>query len=197
MALGRLLQSGDVVALIGDLGAGKTTLTKSIGAGMGILDDVTSPTFTLMHEYRGATPLFHLDPYRLDRPEDLAEFGLDDYLNRDGVLVVEWADRLLHLLPPNRLTIQFEFLPMSGLSTSVSADNGEALDPPAFAQHNEEDSGTSNAYFCLDIGQFQSHIDAEPRRITVLASGPHYEGVLAMLLEQSDVNAMIEREMGC
>src|SRR5581483_9774605 len=93
-ALGELLRPGDVVALIGDLGTGKTTLTQAIARGMGITADVSSPTFALVHEYYGPTPLFHFDPYRLDRCEDLADLGFEEYFHRGGVIVVEWADKV-------------------------------------------------------------------------------------------------------
>jgi tRNA threonylcarbamoyladenosine biosynthesis protein TsaE len=103
--LGSLLRAGDVIALIGDLGAGKTTLTQGIAQGMGIKDRVTSPTFTLVQEYRGRVPLFHFDPYRLERPEDVYDFGFEEYLERGGVVVVEWADRIAALLPEEQLTL--------------------------------------------------------------------------------------------
>ncbi len=105
IALGAQLHSGDVIALIGDLGAGKTTLTQAIAAGMGITDPVTSPTFALAQEYLGPTPLFHFDPYRLDSQEAFHELGFEDYFERRGVIVVEWADKVLDLLPQDRLTV--------------------------------------------------------------------------------------------
>jgi tRNA threonylcarbamoyladenosine biosynthesis protein TsaE len=104
-ALGARLRSGDVIALMGDLGSGKTTLTQAIARGLGITHPVTSPTFTLLHEYPGPTPLFHCDPYRLDTPDALASFGFEEYLEREGVLVVEWADKVEPLLPDERLTL--------------------------------------------------------------------------------------------
>lgn len=107
-ALGRLLRAGDVIALIGDLGAGKTTLTQGIAQGMGITERVTSPTFTLVQEYGRETPLFHFDPYRLERPEDVSDFGFEEYLERGGVVVVEWADKIAALLPDERLTLTLE-----------------------------------------------------------------------------------------
>ena len=103
--LGSLLQAGDVIALIGDLGAGKTTLTQGIALGLGVTDRVTSPTFTLVQEYKGRVPLFHFDPYRLERPEDVYDFGFEEYMERGGVVVVEWADKVVALLPSDRLTL--------------------------------------------------------------------------------------------
>ena len=103
--LGAHLSGGDVIALIGDLGAGKTTLTQAIARGMGILTPVTSPTFALAQEYAGRTPLFHFDPYRLDSAEAMADIGFDEYFERGGVIVVEWADKIAALLPEERLTL--------------------------------------------------------------------------------------------
>lgn len=96
------LQPGGVVALCGDLGAGKTHFVKGLAEGLGYLGDVTSPTFTLVHEYLGGLmPLYHFDFYRLDAEEDAAGIGLEDYLAGDGVCVVEWADKFPALLPPH------------------------------------------------------------------------------------------------
>ncbi len=105
-AFGSLLQSGDVIALIGDLGSGKTTLTQAVATGLGIIDPVTSPTFSLIQEYSGTIPLYHFDPYRLDHPEEIAELGLDEYLQREGVVIVEWADLIAPLLPIDRFEIR-------------------------------------------------------------------------------------------
>jgi tRNA threonylcarbamoyladenosine biosynthesis protein TsaE len=103
--LGKLLRPGDVVALFGDLGAGKTTLTKGIAAGMGVAADVHSPTFTLVHEHPGRVPLYHVDLYRLEREEEVLEIGIEEYVHGDGVTVIEWADRMRSLLPEERLDI--------------------------------------------------------------------------------------------
>ncbi len=108
MALGAKLRAGDCVALIGDLGAGKTALTKGLARGMGIVSPVTSPTYTLAQEYAGPIPLFHADPYRLENPADVLDFGFEEYFLRGGVVVVEWADKIAELLPAERLTLQLE-----------------------------------------------------------------------------------------
>lgn len=104
-ALGRLLKAGDVIALIGDLGMGKTTLAQGVAQGMGITESVTSPTFTLVQEYGRSLLLFHFDPYRLEQPEAMSDFGFEEYLERGGVVLVEWADKIAALLPPERLTL--------------------------------------------------------------------------------------------
>ena len=94
------LVPNDVVALVGDLGAGKTHFVKGLVEGLGGAENVTSPTFTLMHEYRsGRLPVFHFDFYRLNHPVELQEIGFDDYLEENGVAVVEWGDRFPQLFP--------------------------------------------------------------------------------------------------
>lgn len=114
-AVGReLAQSstaGAVLALDGDLGAGKTELVKGFAAGLGSSDPVSSPTFTLIHEYHGGRlPLFHFDWYRLERVEELEEIGFYDYLDQGGVTVVEWAARFPAELPPGTRRIDLRFL---------------------------------------------------------------------------------------
>jgi len=99
----RLLQPGDVIALEGDLGAGKTTFTKGLAKGLEIKKTVNSPTFTIIKEYKGNLPLYHMDVYRVaDAFEDL---GFDEYFEGDGVTVVEWAHLIEEQLPEERLTI--------------------------------------------------------------------------------------------
>ena len=98
-----------VLALQGDLGAGKTQLAKGIAAGLGSDAIVTSPTFTIVHEYSGGRlPLHHFDFFRLDDRDRLLRLGLDDYLYGDGVCIVEWADRFAELLPEQSRWIRFE-----------------------------------------------------------------------------------------
>lgn len=97
--LGKLLEPGQVVALQGPLGAGKTALIRGIARGLGVTEPVTSPTYTIVNEYStGRVPLFHFDMYRLSGPEDLFDIGWEDYLDRDGVCVVEWSERVLDAL---------------------------------------------------------------------------------------------------
>ena len=103
--LGRLLKPGDVVALFGDLGAGKTVLTKGIALGLGLEADVHSPTFALIHEHPGQVSLYHVDLYRLAGEAEVESIGVVEYLARDGVTVIEWADRMRAMLPKERLDI--------------------------------------------------------------------------------------------
>lgn len=103
------LRGGEVVALCGDLGAGKTHFAKGVVAGLGgDPQEVSSPTFTLVHEYRdGRLPVYHFDFYRLEAASELRGIGWEDYLREDGVLVVEWADRFLEELPKDAIRVRF------------------------------------------------------------------------------------------
>jgi tRNA threonylcarbamoyladenosine biosynthesis protein TsaE len=103
--IGARARPGTLLALIGPLGAGKTQLAKGVATGLGVVSVVNSPTFVLMNEHRGRLPLFHVDAYRLDDPEDAFAAGLLDDRMADGVAVVEWADRLTGWLPDERLEI--------------------------------------------------------------------------------------------
>jgi tRNA threonylcarbamoyladenosine biosynthesis protein TsaE len=107
--LGALLQPGDIICLEGELGTGKTCLAQGVGQGMGVTQPITSPSFTLIAEYRPPVPapvLYHIDLYRLGTPVDEArDFGLEDYLLGDGVCLIEWADRIQPILPSERLWI--------------------------------------------------------------------------------------------
>lgn len=108
-ALGRLLKAGDFLALTGDLGAGKTAFTRGIARGLGITEDITSPTFTIINQYEAAVPLAHMDAYRLRDPDELENIGYYDYLE-DFVVVLEWADRVECLIPKDALRIDFTVL---------------------------------------------------------------------------------------
>lgn len=108
-ALACLLRPGDVVLLDGELGAGKTCFAQGVAHGLGIAQQVTSPTFTLMREYKGIMPLYHLDLYRLDGPADLRGIGVEEYLDSEGVLLVEWGDRAREFFGEERLEIAFFF----------------------------------------------------------------------------------------
>lgn len=106
--LGQLLEPGDIIGLEGDLGAGKTAFVRGIARALGVRDSVTSPTFTLMNEYRGRdqrVPLYHIDVYRLSEASEIETLGLDEYLFGNGVCAIEWADRIRSLLPRERLWV--------------------------------------------------------------------------------------------
>lgn len=104
--IGRRLKPGDVLSLDGDLGAGKTVITRGICAGMGLdPSDVQSPTFTIVNEYEGEVPLFHFDTYRLSGEDDFLASGLDEYFYRDGVCVIEWGSVIDGLLPGDAIRI--------------------------------------------------------------------------------------------
>lgn len=104
------LEPGDVVALIGDLGTGKTALTKYIASGLGITEDINSPTFTIVKEYRsGRIPLYHFDVYRLGSGEELLDIGAEEMLDGDGACVIEWADIVADVLPEDSLAIHLEY----------------------------------------------------------------------------------------
>ncbi|OFO62821.1 tRNA threonylcarbamoyladenosine biosynthesis protein TsaE [Peptoniphilus sp. HMSC075B08] len=106
--LGENLRPGDVVCLNGDLGAGKTTLTKSIAKGLGIHDYVTSPTFTIVNEYYSEIDLYHIDTYRLDDMVDVDYLGFDEYFYSDGVTIVEWAEKIRDALPEEYMEINIK-----------------------------------------------------------------------------------------
>ncbi len=105
------LRAGDVLALCGDLGAGKTQFVKGLAAGLGISVEVTSPTFALVHEYAGGRlPLFHFDFYRLESEDAVVRIGFDDYLAAAGVLAIEWADKCPALLPAHTRWLDFRVI---------------------------------------------------------------------------------------
>jgi len=108
--LGELAQPGDNFLLVGGLGAGKTCLTQGIAWGLDIEEYAASPSFVVVRELKGRLPLYHIDLYRLENLEEIAELGLDDYLYGKGVCVVEWAEKGLSLLPPEHLLIEIGYL---------------------------------------------------------------------------------------
>lgn len=106
--LARLLDPGELLALVGPLGAGKTCFVQGLAEGLGIDSPVTSPTFVLMRLHRGATPLCHVDAYRLSGAEELLDLGFDDWLD-ESVVAVEWADTVDEALPPGRIEVLIEY----------------------------------------------------------------------------------------
>lgn len=108
--LGARLGGGDVVACIGPLGAGKTCFLQGLARGLGVTADVTSPTFVLVNQYRGRLPVYHVDAYRTGSLAELVDLGLEEMLHGEGVTIVEWADKLLPLLPPRTIMVTIEGL---------------------------------------------------------------------------------------
>jgi len=108
--IGELALAGDIFFLVGALGAGKTCLTQGIAWGLDIKEYALSPSFVIVRELYGRLPLYHIDLYRLDHIEEVAELGLDDYLYGHGVCVIEWAEKGLDILPAEHLLIQINYL---------------------------------------------------------------------------------------
>lgn len=103
------LKGNEVILLIGDLGAGKTTFTKSLAKALGVKEHITSPTFTLVNEYHsGKFTLYHFDMYRLEDENEAIEIGLDEYFNDNAISIIEWPERIKDLLPLNCVKIKIE-----------------------------------------------------------------------------------------
>ena len=122
--LGAVLRPGDTLCLIGDLGAGKTTFTQGLALGLGLPPDepVNSPTFMLLAEHPGGrVPLFHFDVYRLPDSSALYDLAFDEYLSGEGVVVIEWADRITDALPPDRLDLVFSAVSYDTRQITVTA----------------------------------------------------------------------------
>ena len=110
--LGRLVEPGTIILIKGGLGAGKTVFTRGIARGLGIEEPVTSPTFTLIHQYQGRLPLYHFDIYRIEDPDEMDDIGYEEFFYGDGVAVVEWPEKMEWLLPDEYLEIVIERVPL-------------------------------------------------------------------------------------
>jgi len=108
--LGAKLKSGDIVYLNGDMGTGKTEFTKGIAKGLEVEDYVVSPTFTIVNEYTGRCPLYHFDVYRLNGYSEFEDLGYEEYFAGDGVVVIEWAEKIAKLIPRDSIFINFEYV---------------------------------------------------------------------------------------
>jgi len=120
---GLTLNPGDVVALYGELGAGKTAFTRGIALGLGIGMNVSSPTFTIVNEYPGKIPLFHFDMYRLESETELFDIGWDDYLDRGGVCVVEWSEKVPGAFGADTISVKITNLGDSSRSIEIERKN--------------------------------------------------------------------------
>jgi tRNA threonylcarbamoyladenosine biosynthesis protein TsaE len=127
--IGENLTHGDIVALIGELGAGKTSLTQGIARGLGVPEEyqITSPSFTLINEYHGKATLYHFDLYRLKGPVDLEDVGYEEYISGNGVKVIEWADKIINILPDDTLFISFTYIDENERELSITGKK-ELLD---------------------------------------------------------------------
>ncbi|MDR0689363.1 MAG: tRNA (adenosine(37)-N6)-threonylcarbamoyltransferase complex ATPase subunit type 1 TsaE [Spirochaetaceae bacterium] len=127
--LAELLHPGSVVALRGGLGVGKTYLTKGIARGLGINEEITSPTYTIISEYQGKLPLYHIDVYRLGGDDDFSALGGDDFLYGSGVSVIEWSELLPRSLPKDAITIEITLLEGDRRLIRVTGLPGEDFHP--------------------------------------------------------------------
>ncbi|MDO5708158.1 MAG: tRNA (adenosine(37)-N6)-threonylcarbamoyltransferase complex ATPase subunit type 1 TsaE [Andreesenia angusta] len=107
--LGENLKPGDIICLNGDLGAGKTTMTKGIAKGLKIDDNITSPSFTIVNEYYGDTDFYHFDAYRIDDIEEMYDLGYEEYFFSDGISIIEWSNMIEEILPKERLVLNIKY----------------------------------------------------------------------------------------
>lgn len=126
--LASALIAGDVISLTGDLGAGKTVFVQGLAEGLGIKERVTSPTFTIIKEYAGRIPMFHMDVYRLSSPAELVDLGYEEYFFGEGVSIVEWGDRVEALFPPDYLEISIDRLAESDRKLALAPHGSRWID---------------------------------------------------------------------
>jgi tRNA threonylcarbamoyladenosine biosynthesis protein TsaE len=135
--LARSLRAGDVLALHGELGAGKTCLVRGLAHGLGLEESqVASPSFSLVNEYAGPVPLFHIDCYRLHLEEEIEELGLEEYMDGPGITAIEWAERIEEL-PEDRLEVTFEILGPAERRVRIEARGEMARRDLNFADNDE------------------------------------------------------------
>ncbi len=120
--IGSLLKKGDIIAYKGGMGAGKTTFTRGLAQGLGLEDDVTSPTFSIVNEYRGKINLYHFDMYRILEADDLETTGFYDYPSEESVFAVEWSENIENFLPENTIIIEIEYLNENERRITVKGD---------------------------------------------------------------------------
>lgn len=124
--LGRFLSRGDAVAFFGELGSGKTTMIRGIAASLGVdAAEVVSPTFTIVNRYEGRCPVFHIDLYRIEKPQEIDELGLWEMLNDDGVCLIEWTERAVEILPAEAIRVELSRVSEDVREIKINARNGE------------------------------------------------------------------------
>lgn len=106
--LGYALKPGDIICLSGDLGTGKTALTNGIAKSLGIDSYITSPTFTLVNEYEGRFPLYHFDVYRISDPDEMFDIGFEEYINSEGITIIEWGEQIIEILPKEIIRVNIK-----------------------------------------------------------------------------------------
>lgn len=112
--IGKLSQEGDIICLIGNLGTGKTHITKGIALGLEIQDNITSPTFNIVNEYEGRHKMYHFDVYRVNDPDEISAIGFDEYIFGNGVSIIEWSNYIEDLIPKEHIEIKINKLPEMG-----------------------------------------------------------------------------------
>lgn len=125
--LGETLSPGDIVALVGPLGAGKTVFAQGVARALGIEEPVTSPTFTLISEYEGSMPLYHMDLYRLGTPDEFAWLGVEEMLDGEGVSLVEWSERAGDELPERSIQVKINLNDDGGRTIFIDKTRGESI----------------------------------------------------------------------
>ena len=121
--LGALLKASDVVCLTGDLGAGKTALSKAVAKGLEVSEYVTSPTFAIIHEYEGRMPLYHFDVYRIGEIEEMEDLGYEEYFYGEGVCLIEWASQIRELIPKSHLWIHIKKIDENTREIEITGTN--------------------------------------------------------------------------
>jgi len=106
--LGTVLKSGDIISLSGDLGTGKTAFTNGIAKSLGIESYITSPTFTIVNEYEGRLPLYHFDVYRISDPDEMFDIGFEEYINSEGITIIEWGEQIKDILPKDIIRVDIK-----------------------------------------------------------------------------------------
>jgi len=125
--IGKLVEPGQLILLSGDLGAGKTLLTQGICDGLGVEEDVTSPTYNLINEYEGDLVVYHMDLYRLEQEEDLYDLGFEDYIENGGIVIIEWPDLVYDLIPAEFIYIKIEVISQEERIIVVEAEGEKSM----------------------------------------------------------------------